>query len=171
VTLAEGEVRTTDLHDVASSCRVEAPAPEPERIPPASRSSEPRTEVPAPPPAEGEQATSPWKWAGLAIAGAGAVAVGVGGYLALSAKSDYDSVGADCQANICNQRGYDVRNSARSQADVATITMTVGGVAAVGGLLMWLLVPSADSGHASSSAGHPRLAIGPGSVALTVPLR
>jgi hypothetical protein len=170
VTLAEGEVRTTDLHDVASSCRVEAPAPEPERIPPASRSSEPRGEVPAPPPAEGEHATSPWKWAGLAIAGAGAVAVGVGGYLALSAKSDYQSVATECPLNVCDQRGYDVRNSARSQADVATITMAVGGVAALGGLLTWLLVPSADGGHASS-AGRPRLAVGPGSVALTVPLR
>jgi hypothetical protein len=180
VTLAEGEVRTTDLHDVAASCRAEAPPTEPERVPPAARPQESRGETPAPPP-EGEHTSSSWKWVGLGVAGVGVAAVGIGGYLALKAKSDYDSVPSTGDAagsapycslqNICNVQGYDARNSARSQADVATVMMAAGGAVAVGGIVMWLLAPSSGGAQSSSDVGRPRIAIGPGSVALSVRLR
>jgi hypothetical protein len=171
VTLAEGEVRTIDLHDVAGSCRSEPPAPEPERNQTTSRPPEPRGEVPAPPPPEGEHASSGWKWAGMAVAGVGAAAVGVGGYLALAAKSNYESAPGCNAANVCPQQGYDARNNARSQADVATVVIVAGGAVAVGGLLMWLLAPTPGGAHSSSDVGRPHIAVGPGSVALTVRLR
>jgi hypothetical protein len=176
VTLAEGEVRTIDLHDVASSCHVEQVPPEPPRSAPPPRPQPPRppppsTEAPAPPPpAEAEHGTSAWKWAGLAIGGLGVAAVGIGGYLALAAKSDYESVSDQCTPNGCTRTAFNVRNDARSQADIATVVMSVGGVAAVGGLIMWLVAPDSGSGH-SSDVGRPHLSVGVASVGVTVPLR
>jgi hypothetical protein len=167
VTLAEGEVRTIDLHDVASSCRGEVTPPEPERGIAPTRSTEPRRDAVRQAP-ESEHATSSLKWAGLALAGIGAAAVGVGGYLALSAKSDYESV--NCPSEGCNVHDYQVRTDARSKADIATVVMSVGGVAALGGLLLWFLTPS-STGSQSSDIGRPHLAIGPASVGVTMRLR
>jgi hypothetical protein len=175
VTLAEGEVRTIDLHDVASSCHLEPVATEPARSappprPPPPKAPPPSAETPAPPPAEAEHGTSAWKWAGLAIGGLGVAAVGIGGYLALAAKADYDSVANECYPTGCTPKGFSVRNDARSQADIATVVMSVGGVAAVGGLIMWFVAPDSGSSH-SSDVGRPRLSVGVASVGVTVPLR
>jgi hypothetical protein len=168
VTLTEGEVRTIDLHDVAFSCRLE-PAPSDVRSvppvrPPPGGSGEPSA-TPGPP---AERTTSPLKWMGLAVGGLGVVGVGVGGFLALSAKSDYESV--SCVNNVCPQPAYQVRVDARTKADWATGTIVVGGVAAVGGLLLWLLAPE-GGGNQSSDSTRVQLALGLGTVGLTVRLR
>jgi hypothetical protein len=169
VTLAEGEVRTIDLHDVASSCHVEPPPAEPVRSAPPPRPPPPSSEASAPPPPQGEShGTSAWKWAGLAIGGLGVAAVGIGGYLALAAKKDYDSV--TCASNGCVLSAYNVRNDARSQADIATVVMSVGGAAVLGGLVMWLVAPDSGGAH-SSDAGRVRVSVGLASVGVTVPLR
>ncbi len=170
VTLGEGEVRTIDLHDVASACRLEAQASEPARgLSPAH--AERRGEPPAPEePAAVNHASNPWKWAGLALGGLGVVAVGVGGYLALAAKRDFDAVGSHCVGNVCDASGYRDRTAARSQADVATGTISVGAAAAVGGLLLWFLLPE-PRGAGTSDVGRPHLAIGPGMVGVTMRLR
>jgi hypothetical protein len=153
LSLNEGEERTIDLHDAAAACRP-PPAPLPAFAPP-------RPPVPAPdPPPEPTPpvvAQSPWRWIGVAAMGGGAVAIGVGGYLALSAKGDYGSVAGECTARGCNQDGFDVRNSARSRADVATVFMGVGATALVGGAIAWWLAPGHGAAHA---------ALGPGSVGL-----
>jgi hypothetical protein len=109
------------------------------------------------------------KWVGLTLGGVGVVALGVGGVLALTAKSDYESVRGDCPGNVCTSRAYNVRVDARARADWATGTMIGGGVAAAGGLLMWLLAPGSSS-H-SSEFTRVQLALGPGTVGLTVRLR
>jgi len=150
--LSEGEERTIDLHDAAASCR---PPPPP---PPAPPRAPVRPPAPSPEPPPVVAAASPWRWIGVAAAGGGAVAIGVGGYLALSAKSDYGSVAGECTARGCNQDGFDVRNGARARADVATVFMVVGAAAVVGGGLAWWLVPA---GH-----GGPQAVLGPGSVGL-----
>jgi hypothetical protein len=148
VALAEGEERTIDLHDAASACRKEpVPAPTPLAAPPAAAPPAPASApVSPPPPPESppvaSSAANPMRWIGLAIAGAGVVTVGVGGGLALGAKSQYDSVANECSAQGCSRDGYDVRNGARSRADVATIVMGVGAAAVAGGVLLWLFEPS-----------------------------
>jgi hypothetical protein len=148
--LGEGEERTIDLHDVASACRpAPAPSPAPAPAPPAASGP---TQV-LPPPGQGGSVDGPWRWVGAAIAGAGAVAVGVGGTLALSAKSDYDSVAPECPARGCNQDGYDVRQRARSRADVATVTMGLGAAALLGGALVWWLGPGAGRASVGVGAG------------------
>ena len=92
----------------------------------------------------------------MVLVGAGAVSVGVGGVLALSAKSSYDSVASECGSRGCSRNGFDVRNGARSQADVASVVMAVGAAAIAGGAVLWLVDPS------------PRVRVGfaPGGVAL-----
>jgi hypothetical protein len=150
LSLSEGEERTLDLHDAATACRPPPPPPPPValvRLPP-----------PAPPPEPPPivASTGSGRWVGAAAAGGGLVAIGVGGYLALSAKSDYGSVAGECTPRGCNQDGFDVRNSARSRADVATVFLVVGAAAVVGGGLLWWLAPS---GHAGAQA-----VVGPGSV-------
>jgi hypothetical protein len=174
VTLAEGEARTIDLHDVAVSCRPEA-TPQDDRTLAAPRTPEAHPEAPtAPAHAEAERPSSTptptptWKWMGGAFFGGGAVAIGVASYLALSAKSDYDSVASHCVANVCDtQSSYDVRIAARSRADVATLTMTLGGAAILGGILLWLFAPEPAAGH---GVGRPHVSIGPASVALSMRL-
>jgi hypothetical protein len=171
VNLAEGEVRTIDLHDVASSCRlepppVEVPRPVPLARPPATGGEPPPTQAPPP----DHIGPSPMKWVGLTLGGVGLVALGVGGALALTAKSDYDSVAAQCPGNVCASHAYNVRVDARARADWATGTMVVGGLAAVGGLLMWLLAPDQGATRPSDAA-RAQLVVGPGTVGLSVPLR
>jgi hypothetical protein len=177
VTLAESEVRTIDLHDMAASCRPEPPAPEPRSAAPSAespsrspgRSPEPTSDIRRAPPPQADHGGNGWKVAGATIGGLGALAIGVGGYVALKAKSDYDSVAAQCPANQCDASGYGVRTDARSQADVATVVMSLGGAAVVGGVLMWLLAPD-YAASAASGAWRPQVALGPCRVAVTVGL-
>ncbi len=172
VSLAEGEVRTIDLHDVAASCHLEPPPVEPPRTVPIARppaAGGESTPPPPQPPAPEHTTPGPLKWVGLTLGGVGVVALGIGGALALTAKSDYQSVATECPGNVCDSHGYNVRVDARARADWATGTMVVGGLAAAGGLLMWLLAP--DESSRSSDAARVHLTVGPGAVGLAVPLR
>jgi hypothetical protein len=81
------------------------------------------------------------------------VALGVGSVLAITAKHDYDSVASECPAAGCSQDGYDTRNGARLRGDVATVVIGVGAVAAVGGALLWWLVPATRGPHVSVGLG------------------
>jgi hypothetical protein len=157
LSLSEGEERTIDLHDAASACRPAPPPPPPPPPPAAPVPTPPR--VVTPPLETTTPEPAPWRWVGAAAVGAGAVAIGVGGYLALSAKSDYDSVAGECPARGCSQNGFDVRNGARSRADAATVVMSVGGVVLVGGGLLWWLAPSSRAGVQGF--------VGPGSVGVS----
>lgn len=158
LSLSEGEERTIDLHDAAAACR---PAPPPPGAPPPRAAARPLppAPLPPPPPPPGDGGGSR-RWLGVATMGGGVVALGVGTYLALSAKSDYTSVAGDCPPRGCNQAGFDVRNSARARADVATVFLAVGAAAVVGGGLLWWLAPSSAP---SSSA--TRAVLLPGGVA------
>jgi hypothetical protein len=167
ITLAEGEARTIDLHDVAVSCRPASIVPV---APSAAAPIAPPPIAAAPPPSKSEPppadaSVGTLRWTGLAIAGAGVVAVGIGGYLALSAKSDYDAVSGECPARGCSTDGYDARQSARSRGDVATVTMGIGAAAIAGGALVWLF-----GSDAHGDATRASVAVGPGSLWLRVPL-
>jgi hypothetical protein len=161
VVLAEGDARTIDLHDVGASCKAE-PAPPPPAESAASIAPPPPLRADADAASNGgsgsrEPPMSATRWAGVAIAGAGAVGLAIGGYLALSAKGDYDAVSGECRPR-CSQPAFDARQAARERADVATVVLIVGGAALAGGAVVFLL------GGGSSQ----RVAIGPGTVHLTV---
>ena len=173
LTLAEAEARTIDLHEAASTCRVEAASLPAESATASSQAQAPGSLGPreAAPPAplvpssglaRGESTMSGWRWAGVAIVGAGAIGVGVGGAVALAAKSNYDAVAGDCPPRGCTLSAYDARLNARSQADAATVAMVVGAAALAGGTLIIVLAPG------SAHATRPTVGIGPGSVELAV---
>jgi hypothetical protein len=172
ITLAEAEARTIDLHDAATTCRIESTAPATEVPTPPAQTAQPapRDAAPLPPSSppgpshRAESGGSGWRWAGVVIAGAGAVGLGVGGGIALAAKSSYDSVAADCPARGCSLSAYNTRLNARSQADAATVAMVVGAAAVLGGGLIFFLVP----GRGSSDVGRPVVGIGPGRIELSV---
>jgi hypothetical protein len=154
ITLTEGEARTIDLREMGPACRPPPTAPEPPRGPERAPGRDaPRAEAAAAGTREEPRPSSDWRWTGAAMAGAGAIALGAGAYLALHAKGDYDSVSADCPPRGCTSHAYDVRQSARSQADVATVVLALGAAGVAGGALLWFLTP-----------GGGRVALGPASV-------
>jgi serine/threonine-protein kinase len=85
------------------------------------------------------------KIAGLVIAGVGLVAVGVGTTIGLIANANYQatSTGTDmCTSMGCpNNQGVNDRNAAKGLADASTGLFIGGAVAAVGGLVMFLVIP------------------------------
>jgi hypothetical protein len=175
LTLAEAEARTIDLHDSTSACRKELSLPVPTENP-APLASPPPTFAPIKPEAttpreappstpERDTARSVWGWAGAGVAGAGVAAIGVGGGIALAAKGSYDSVASQCVPAGCTSPAYNVRESARSQADAATAVMIGGAIAAAGGVLLFALAPSAGQSDASRTV----VGLGPGSVRIAVP--
>jgi hypothetical protein len=160
VVLAEGEQRTIDLHDAAASCKPEtSDASAPPGPSPASHVLSPN--APTEPIGGEARISHPWRPVAGAVAGLGVAAVGVGAYLAMSAKSDYDSVASQCTPG-CTQPAFEVRTNARSRADVATV-VTIAGAATIGaGALLWF----GDPGHTWA-----QVALGPTSVRLVLPLR
>jgi hypothetical protein len=165
VALSEGEERTIDLHAAAAACRPEPPPAPPAPLAAAAPSSGIATGAPPAlaPTRETPAGGAPdWRWIGGAIGAAGLAAVGIGGAVALHAKSDYDSVAADCPPRGCSQTGFDVRQNARSEADTAGIVMIAGAVAVAGGVVLWILRPGRD---------RPDVAVGLDGVRLALPLQ
>ncbi len=76
--------------------------------------------------------------AGAVSTGAGLVLVGIGSVLALTAKSDYDAaVSASCDPTGCDAAGQDAISSTRGRAGVATLLFVAGGIATVGGVVLY----------------------------------
>jgi hypothetical protein len=165
VTLIEAEARTIDLHDTTAACRPEPPPPAAPETPPATSPAPRVSESPPALPAAlpHNEAGEPLRWTGAALGGAGIIAIGVGGFLALSAKSDYDGVASQCPPRGCTQSAYDTRENARSRADAATVVMIAGGVLAAGGAVLFFM-PS-TSGRSTAAVG-----VGPGGVRVSLAL-
>jgi hypothetical protein len=93
------------------------------------------------------------KWIGIGVGGLGVIAAGVGvafGVQALSKNSDSNANG-NCTGNLCNQAGYDARNTARSDGDISSVLVGVGAAAIVGGVVLWLTAPKGETTKASAS--------------------
>jgi len=152
VTLVEGKTETVDV-SVAPESAPPSTAAAPVFGPATSATGVPSaTATPA-----AAQPTRTWNGArigAVALGGAGAAAVIVGGVLALAAKSSFDearsnqcgtAIGAP-NDSLCTAAGASSRSSAGTQADVASVVMAVGGVALVGGAVVWLLSAPAPNG-------------------------
>lgn len=86
--------------------------------------------------------------------GVGAVALVGSGFFALRARSKWSDAEPDCPDDRCNQRGYDLATSARSQGNVATVLFAVGAVGLGVGAGLWLTAPTPST----------KVGLGPGSV-------
>jgi hypothetical protein len=158
VTVQEGEARGVDLRDRAAAC-----APPAARPALASREAEtplqPLAKIPSP---ETRETLSTQRWVALGLVGTGAVSVVVGSVVALHAKSDYDSVAAECAGASCVPAAYDVRESARGRATGATYAIGLGLLAAGAGVTLWL------TDDKSASAKRVGVAVSPSGVALRI---
>ena len=132
-----------DVPVLAGSTRALAPTPGSATLPgrvtsvPSATASE--TEPPS-------HSTDGQKIAGLVIAGAGLVGLGIGGYFGSQAIAKHNQYTPICPNNLCTDpSGVELHNEASSDAFIATVTMTAGAVAVVGGVLLWALAPSAKS--------------------------
>ncbi len=82
----------------------------------------------------------------------GATAI-TGGVLAGVAKANYDSAGANCQGNLCNQSGYDTTTNARNLANTGTVFILVGSGLAAVGLAFVIFTPSKSPARARAGLG------------------
>lgn len=110
----------------------------------------------------GTQRTLGWISGGVGLLGLGASAI-----LTLGAKSKVSDAAEYCVGAACtDQRGIDLHDDARKQADLATITGGVGAAFLVGGAVLLLTAPSADPPKESKTSRAPVLVVGPGSWAV-----
>jgi serine/threonine-protein kinase len=92
--------------------------------------------------------------AGIIVAASGIVGLGVGGAFAFVANSKYHDSLNNCMTgnpNLCDATGVAQRSDARTAGDAASVAVTVGAAAFLGGAILWLTAPSASS--AGTSAG------------------
>jgi hypothetical protein len=134
----------------------------------------PLEDAPAPAPASTGEATradvssagASRRTLGLVVAGVGVVGLGVGTVFVLKAKSNNDDSLGHCNTadkNSCDQTGVDLRNSARSAGDVATVAIGVGAAALVAGCVLYFTAPSGDKPRALLVPS-----AGPGTAGLTL---
>ena len=94
------------------------------------------------PPSEGVSAATV---AGLTIAGVGLVGIGIGsafGVIAMGKKSDVDALCPD--ETRCTAQGIATNDEAKTAGTVSTVAFIAGGALLVGGVVIWLAVPSGD---------------------------
>jgi hypothetical protein len=174
VAAREGEVHPIDLRDRAATC---APPPALRETEPASvegdasTAPQPLSSLPANP-STGAPALDTSRWIALGLIGAGAVSVAAGGYFAVRAKADYDSVSSDCPDRVCTPYAYDVREGARARATGATYAMLLGLAGIGGGATLWILDPSRERRPADQGPRVGRVGVGvsPRGVWLSVPM-
>lgn len=96
--------------------------------------------------------------AGIVLAATGAVAMGAGVIIGVAAKPRYDESNEHCQDDLCDQEGIDIRDSVRTQGNVATAVFVIGAATLVGGAVLWLTAPSGgdDEADATAHAGDHR---------------
>jgi hypothetical protein len=128
--------------------------------PPANPTSGPRAVSPDTGATSAHHGISPWSVVGLATAGAGVVSLGIGSYFGLQAKSQYDqSNRSGCSGDNCTKAAASIRGGAVSAGNTATALFVVGGALLAGGLVLWLVAPSAGG---DGGVGVTHVAFGPG---------
>jgi hypothetical protein len=130
-----------------------ASEPSPPVVPPPVPSPVPQPAQPVPAQAEGGGGSGQ-RIMGLIVAGVGVVGLGVGAGFALSAKSQYNTSLSSCEPsnpNACNATGVSQRNDARSAGNIASVAVSVGAAALVGGAVIWLTAPHGGQPPSSSA--------------------
>lgn len=140
VMLTAGQTSKLDLPalEPATTASRTAPAPAPA---PSSPPAEYKMPEPAPEPASWQKPT------GLVLGAAGLATMGVGAFVGFYAKSKYDKAfdeGHCDRGNLsCDDTGQGETESARRSATTATVLVSVGGAALIGGVVLYLTAPRA----------------------------
>lgn len=119
-----------------------------------------RVDVPPFPEATGGDTTGPvddgmsaQAIAGIVLASVGVAGMGAGVIIGVAAKPRYDESNDHCQDDLCDQEGLDIRDSVRTQGNVATAVFVIGSAALVGGAVLWLTAPSGGGDAAEMATG------------------
>jgi hypothetical protein len=99
--------------------------------------------------------------AGLIFGGVGVGAIGAGALLGLRASSLQAGSDAHCKGSLCNPEGREMRNSAEQLGTGSTLMLIGGGVAAAGGLMLFLTAPTSASQERAAKPGVTRVGVGP----------
>ncbi|MBW2524874.1 MAG: hypothetical protein JRI23_11890 [Deltaproteobacteria bacterium] len=91
--------------------------------------------------------------AGIVLAGVGAAAMAAGVIIGVAAKPRYDESNDYCQDDVCDQEGLDIRDSVRTQGNIATAVFVIGAAALVGGVVLWLTAPPGGGDEADVAQG------------------
>jgi serine/threonine-protein kinase len=140
------------------SVRVPALAELPPTLPPAPRSPAPTPSVVDTTPPDRSRALAGW-----ALIGVGGASLVTGGVLALLAGSDDRAADAECRPDargLCNERGVELANSARTKATVAGVSAVVGVVSVGGGLALLLTAPKPLASAPAAAPTPARRALG-----------
>jgi serine/threonine-protein kinase len=162
----------TFSYSVPALAEAEAPAPvaAAKQPSPAPLRAEPAA-APARQTSSSATTSSARPWA-IGLGAVGVVGLGLSATFAILAKNQYDDSKAECDrddVNACSPHGIELRNSALTRGNVATVSFIAGGAALAGAGLVWLLSGSSTSKQ-SGAAAHFRAAPvwTPGSAALFV---
>jgi serine/threonine-protein kinase len=93
---------------------------------------------------------------------AGVAGLGLGtffGLQAMSKKSDADSAGCNSDSVCPNGTAADMLRSAKSAADLATVSFIAGGLLAAGGITLWAVGGSRGAVQATPSVGDRSAAV------------
>lgn len=91
----------------------------------------------------------------IGVAGAGVVAIGVGAIFGVRASGLWDDAKSHCMNgdfDNCDPEGVSLSNDARSSANLATITFSVGVAAVAAGAVLWFLNPPSAQDDAERAA-------------------
>jgi hypothetical protein len=153
VTVAEGQQLDVPLlltHDDHGSTPLVEQPPTPVAV-------APRVEAPA------TGTASPWRTVGVVTAAAGVLGLGVGAAFGAVSMSKHNDAQKACPGASCpDANGASLWHDAVSAGNVSTVAFVIGGVALVGGAILWLAAP----GSRSTAAATPQVGLGPGSVQL-----
>jgi hypothetical protein len=143
VTVAEGEIRTVEIPDLAPAA---APPPASPRLPDARQKPQ-RRPSPFREWRRGvESSPRPAPIAGYVVAGAGAVSLGLGTFYGIRSLSAYSEAERLCPTHrTCSEESRRARDSAETHAWISNVALGVGLLA--GGTGAWLIL-SHDSGKA-----------------------
>jgi len=131
----------------------------PVTIPPLEANAESSAAAPITPPPSEAPPSNTQRVVGYVVGGLGLVSLGVGTFFSFKGKGAYDDSNANghCVANRCDPTGVSLRDDAKSNALVATVTMGAGAVLLGAGVVLVLTAPKAKS-----------IAISPGPGSLSV---
>jgi hypothetical protein len=131
------------------------PPNQPAERPPIGIQSSAAASASGPAPRESPPSGAAQRVAGWIVAGLGLASVAVGGGFAAGAVARKNDSLPDCQGpnqDTCNQTGVAIRNTARTDGDVASLTLGLGAAAAVAGFVLVLSAPQSPALHPPASS-------------------
>lgn len=145
-----------EMEECAKTQPVE-PTPPPPTPTPTTSTTTPTpttTAMPAPEPDEPEEPEEPveggsnraWmKWTGIGLGVAGLVGIGLGTKFALDGKSKSDELRDACATSCTSEQALAIESDGKSANTKAAVLFAVGGVAAAGGVVLFVLSRSGGS--------------------------